>query len=117
MTILVLLMLVPLGGLVVALARRRSFGARVTCVILALLVGAYSILNLIAAHRLAELHMDGKPPSAEWRGGVERMRWIVLKPVPLLLATFTALAVMALMPHRVALDSKDVSTRGEHPGS
>ena len=106
---IVLFMLLPLVGLAVAIVYRRSFAARIVGVSLAFLAGVLSIGMLFVAHRLAETHLDGRPPSEEWQQGVHVMRVTVLRPLPVLFTVVTVLAVIALMPDRAALESNEES--------
>jgi hypothetical protein len=92
-----IVLLLPLIGLAIAMIFRRSYAARVGGVALALIAGALSVAMLVTAHRLAETHLEGQPPSVEWQRGIDTMRMTVNRPVPVLLVSFVVLAVIALM--------------------
>jgi hypothetical protein len=96
------LLLLPLGGLAVALTYGRSLAARVVGVSLALLPGAFSVFMLFVSRRLAELDLHGQPPSDEWLRGAYAMERVIITPVPVVFIVIVALAVILLRRHRDA---------------
>jgi len=93
-------MLLPLAGLVVPIAFRRSLTARVIGIVLTTLAGTFSLMLLFLAHRLADASLHGHQASAEWQQGVDTMQATVNRPLPVLFVALVVLAALALMPYR-----------------
>lgn len=111
MLIIAISVLLPISGLALALARPQSRSARLACVGVAALTGAFYAFGLIVAHRVAELDLRGVPPSADWQSGVSRMQEINRRSVAVLVAAGAALVVIGLVPFPVERTGQDADLR------
>jgi hypothetical protein len=103
-----LFLMLPLGGLAIALAYGRSFAARVVGVGLAFLAAAAGLGTLFVAHRLVRLtDLHGQAPTDEWLRGVNAMQKGMSRPVLVTFVVVVVLAVIALKPHGAAPRGKD----------
>ena len=111
MIVRVALVLLPLVGFAIAVSRR-SFAARVLGVSLAAFPAAFSIVLLIVAHRLATESglVAGGPPSEDFERGVEAMRQVILRAMPVVITAFLCLTLIGLKTDP-ARDAKDEPSR------